>query len=165
MWLMKRRELHEGLRTLRIVLKLGEDSGWTLYYPEVLGAFAEGLAELGQLEEALKFLARALAFTEMGGECWYAPELLRLRGELLLRRGDEDSATAAELSFQRAIEMAQGQGALLWELRAALSLGRHWQRSKRILQAKRVLEPVCARFSEGFATADLRAAKDFLELA
>lgn len=41
------------------------------------------------------------------------------------------------------------------ELRAPLSLAHSWNRGYRIDHAKRVLEPIYARFSEGFSTAVL----------
>jgi hypothetical protein len=45
------------------------------------------------------------------------------------------------------------------ELRAATSLARLWHHQDRTQEAHRVLAPVYDRFTEGFATADLRAAK------
>jgi hypothetical protein len=59
--------------------------------------------------------------------------------------------------------MAREQGALFWELRAALSLARLKATQGRP-EAKRVLTPVYDRFTEGFETADLRAARAMLEL-
>ena len=60
--------------------------------------------------------------------------------------------------------MAREQGALFWELRAALSLARLKATQGRPEEAKRVLTPVYDRFTEGFETADLRAARAMLEL-
>ena len=164
MLLVRRGEFQSGVRTLRTVLNQVEGTAWTTSYPEMLGSLAQGLAEMRLLHEALATVEKAQAFTELGGECWYVPELLRLHGELLLRGGDGDTASEAEQTLQKAIEMARGQGALLWELRAALSLARYWKRRQRLNDAKRVLQPIYERFSEGFATADLRAAKDLLVL-
>jgi predicted ATPase len=70
-----------------------------------------------------------------------------------------------EACFQRAMQVARGQEARSLELRAALSLARLWQRQGYHDNARRLLEPLYAWFSEGFADADLRAAREFLEAA
>jgi hypothetical protein len=64
----------------------------------------------------------------------------------------------------RALETAREQGALFWELRAALSLGRLriWQ--NRPEEVRAVLAFVYDRFTEAFETADLRAARGILAL-
>ena len=59
--------------------------------------------------------------------------------------------------------MAQEQDALFWELRAALSLTRLRIRQDRQNAAREILAPVYDRFTEGFATADLRMAKALLD--
>jgi predicted ATPase len=97
------------------------------------------------------------------GQQWYVPELLRIKGEVLLQQARDRSDAAAEDCFDQAREMAREQGALFWELRVALSLARHLQGQGRSADAMGVLQPVYDRFSEGFATADLRRAKKLLE--
>ena len=71
--------------------------------------------------------------------------------------------TAAEGSFRQAIDIARQQEALLWELRAALSLARLRVTQGRHDEARQLLTPVYDRFTEGFQTPDLRAAKAFLD--
>ena len=68
----------------------------------------------------------------------------------------------AELWFGRAMELAAQQGALFWELRAALSLAGLMMRQERAAEARRVLEPVYARCSEGLDMPDLQAARALL---
>jgi predicted ATPase len=60
-------------------------------------------------------------------------------------------------------EMAREQGALFWELRVALSLARLLRGQGRSADAVGILQPVYDRFTEGFATADLQAAKGLLQ--
>ncbi len=48
------------------------------------------------------------------------------------------------------------------ELRCATALGRLWHQQGRTEPARELLAPVYARFTEGFDTADLRAAKALL---
>jgi len=58
--------------------------------------------------------------------------------------------------------VARRQGALSWELRAATSLARLWRGQQRVSQSRKLLAPVYRRFTEGFATPDLIAAKALL---
>jgi predicted ATPase len=163
--LIMRREFASGVATLRAAMNTLEPAGWTISFPEYLGAVTQGLAGLGRLDEALATLEQAFAWAERSGERWYLAELLRIKGELLLQQEHHDGVAAAEDTFKRALELAREQGALLWELRTALSLARHCQKSGRSGEAQGLLEPVYARFSEGLATPDLRAARELLESA
>ena len=54
----------------------------------------------------------------------------------------------------------------MWELRAAVSLARLWSEEGRRAEARDLLAPVYAWFTEGFDTPDLKEAKALLaELA
>jgi predicted ATPase len=152
-----------GSALLRTALDTCEKTGQTICYPEFLGALAEGLAGLGQSIEALATIDRALAWANRGGERWFVAELVRTKGELLLHEAGDQSISAAERCFSEALDVAREQGALSWELRAAMSLARlrNWQ--NRPDDAQRVLAPVYDRFTEGFVTADLRSARAMLE--
>ena len=94
----------------------------------------------------------------------YNAELVRIMGELLLRRSADTHTSEAEDCFRRANELARNQGCLLWELRAALSLARQRVTQGCHNEPRSILAPVCARYTEGFGTADLRAARGMLEL-
>jgi predicted ATPase len=93
----------------------------------------------------------------------YTPELLRLKGELSLLRGTLAAAEAAKDLFRRALAEAHCQVALSWELRAATSLGRLLRNQGRLAEATAGLQPIYDRFTEGFGTADLIAAKQLLD--
>jgi predicted ATPase len=88
--------------------------------------------------------------------------MLRVKGELFLLQGAPGAAAAAEGYFQQALDWAHRQGALSWELRAAASLARLWRDQGRSADAAALLQPVYDRFTEGFDTEDLRAAKALL---
>jgi len=161
--LVIRGEFAQGTALLRTELEFCERAGWPIWYPEFMGAMAEGLAGLGQIAEARVAVDKALASAELGGECNYYPELLRLKGELLLRQAIGQPGSCAEQSFSAALRLAQRQGALALELRAALSLARLRVAEGRGDEARRILAPIYDRFTEGFGTADLRAARGMLE--
>ncbi|KWT82577.1 Signal transduction response regulator [Variovorax sp. WDL1] len=114
------------------------------------------MATLGSARAGPRQLAR-VAQAQVG---WCAPEILRVHGENLLAGGAPDRE--AEEFFQRSLQCAREQGALSWELRSATSLARLWQRQGREAQARDLLAAVRGRFSEGFATADLRMADRLL---
>ena len=123
-----------------------------------------GLAGTGRLDEALVAVVDAMAVDREGadGHGWYAPELLRIKGEVLLRQAT-DQSLAAEDCFNQAAQMAGEQGALFWELRVALSVARLRVSQGRHHEARAPLASVYDRFTEGFATADLQAARTLLE--
>jgi predicted ATPase len=79
-----------------------------------------------------------------------------------LQGTDADPETAKEL-FRQALNLATSQEALSWELRAATSLARLLRDQRRPADAFAYLRPIYDRFTEGFGTADLVAAKQLLD--
>ena len=112
---------------------------------------------------ACKQAATAIARSEETEEHRLITELLRIKGELFLLQGAPAAAASAEGHFQQALDWARGQGALSWELRTASSLARLWRNQHRVKEARELLGSVYARFTEGFATADLQEARSLLE--
>jgi predicted ATPase len=163
--LIERGEFAQGLLVLRDAFETCDRTGWHISYDEFKGALASGLAGTGRLDEALVALDDAMAADREGadGHGWYAPELLRIKGEVLLRQAADQSALAAEDCFNQAAQMARAQGALFWELRVALSVARLRVSQGRHHEARAPLASVYDRFTEGFATADLQAARTLLE--
>ncbi len=99
---------------------------------------------------------------ETGQAEWCAAEILRAEAVNLLRRGGPDSAERAEALLKRSLDIARQQQARSWGLRAAISLGRLRRAQGRRDAARELLEPALAAFTEGFATADLKAATALL---
>jgi predicted ATPase len=62
----------------------------------------------------------------------------------------------------RSIDIARQQSALGWELRAALTLARLWQQSGRAAEARALIAPLHARYTEGLDSIDLTAASALL---
>ena len=163
--LVERGEFAQGLLVLRDAFVTTDRTGWRLSYAEFKGALALAFAGTGRLDEALVALDDAMAADREGadGHGWYAPELLRIKGEVLLQQASDQSAMAAEDYFNQAAQMAREQGALFWELRVALSVARLRVSQGRHHEARAPLASVYDRFTEGFATADLQAARTLLE--
>jgi predicted ATPase len=78
-------------------------------------------------------------------------------------QGAPGAAATAEDHFRQALDWARRQGALSWELRAAMSLARLLYDQARSADALALLQPIYDRFTEGFDTADLKAAKALLD--
>jgi predicted ATPase len=128
--------------------------------PYMLTILASANADLGKPGEALELLEDAQALTEVSGECWWEAELHRLRGRLLVARGQHDEG---EPCFRRAIEVSRGQRARTLELRAATSLARLWSDRGRNAEARELLAPIYGWFTEGFDTLDLKEARMLLD--
>jgi predicted ATPase/DNA-binding winged helix-turn-helix (wHTH) protein len=122
------------------------------------------LEMLGTLSEELVG-SEAIARAETGRAGWCAAEILRAKGEIILKNGASEAICAAEALFRRSLDIARRQDALSWELRAATSLARLWRDQGRNQEAHDLLAPVYGRFTEGFGTADLVAAKTLLARA
>jgi predicted ATPase len=127
--------------------------------PYFLALLAQQYAKGGDIEHGLALVAEALDAIDRRGEHWCKVELLRIKGELLLRRGED---AEAEATFRQALAVARSQEARLPELRAATSLARLWQATGRSEAAKQLLAPLYGWFTEGFDTPDLQAAQSFI---
>jgi predicted ATPase len=121
------------------------------------------LGRAGKTADGLAAVEDALLSIEHTEELWPIAELLRIKGELLLLQSAGDAVAAAEDHFRQALDWARRQGALSWELRASTSLARLLRDQGRPADATAPLQPVYDRFTEGFATADLRTARALLD--
>jgi predicted ATPase len=130
---------------------------WTPYF---LALLAKACEIAGQIQESLALVDEALQIVGRTGERWYAAELNRHKGQLLLRQGH---AEAAEELYRKALTIAREQKAKLWELRAAASLARPRRDQGRRAEARELLAPVYGWFTEGFDTPDLKEAKALLD--
>ena len=121
---------------------------------------AAALGQAGQISAAIAAINEAAHRSESTAERWIIPELLRIKGELLLLQAAPGASSVAGLLFQESIERARGQGAQSWELRGAMSLARLWRQDGRVAEARDLLIGTYGKFTEGFRTTDLAAAKN-----
>ena len=159
--MIARGEVKEGIELLQAALPRLHADRYELYASAFISELSQGLAELGHPAEGLRMLHEAIARIEPAGEAFDGPELLRLRGELEARGGD---LKAAEASFAASIALAEKQDALSWRLRTETSLAR-LRRKQRRAKSLDGLAETHARFTEGFETADLKAARELLDEA
>jgi predicted ATPase len=154
--------VQEGIEQLTPGLRAVRATGAEIGGPWRLALLAEAHGMQGEPEEGLTVLTEALTLVDKTGERWYASEIYRLKGELLLQQ-HLDNQAEAESCFHQAIAIAQSQQAKSLELRAATSLARLWQQQGKRVAAYELLAPLYGWFTEGFGTADLQEAKALLE--
>jgi predicted ATPase len=153
-------DVAEGISLLRSGSGAYRTTGAESRIPYYIALLAKACDIAGQVDEALSLLDSAMQIAERIGECWFAAELYRHKGQFLLRRGLSE---AAQELYRRALKIAEEQEAKLWELRAAVSLARLGRQQGRHSEAFDVLRPVYGWFTEGFDTQDLRDAKALLD--
>jgi predicted ATPase len=124
-----------------------------------LGLLADALLGAGRLDEGLQAVDEGFAHAEKTNERGFLAELHRLRGELLLKKGD---LAAAEESLNTALSHARRQHAKAFELRTATALARLQAGGGRAVDAWATLAPVHDWFTEGLDTADVAAARTLL---
>ncbi|HET9131393.1 MAG TPA: hypothetical protein VFO86_10620, partial [Terriglobia bacterium] len=156
-------------------------TGATLMRPHFLALLAESWIRAGRNDEALRVLEDALETAHRTGEKSYLADLYRLKGECLLNQSTNrrafraatagsvvvDSAASVmargEDCLNEAIRIARIQNAKSLELRAAVSLARHYRDRGEANKAVGLLAPVYLSFTEGWDTNDLREAKALID--
>jgi class 3 adenylate cyclase/tetratricopeptide (TPR) repeat protein len=154
-------EIKQGLSELAVAQQTFESQNAGLGRPFALAAALAAMARVGKADEGLALAEQAFVAVD-GGERHWEAELYRLRGELLRVHAD-DRSTEAEAAFREALRVAAAQGARSLELRAATSLAALLRDRGRVDEAKAGLATVYEWFTEGFDTADLRAAGRMLK--
>ena len=116
----------------------------------------------GRIDEGTARIESALRNIERYGEYGFRCNALVTRGGLLEAQRD---LSAAERSYLQAIDVAQAQGALSLELRAARLAAALMGRTQRVEQGRSLLEPIVDRFESGLQSVDLRLAREWMQAA
>ncbi|WP_454848298.1 ATP-binding protein [Rhizobium binxianense] len=157
---LRRGDAESGLGMIKDALVRMRAENFEIYASWLDCALAEGMAARGHPDQALAIMNEVIGRTGRGGDVFNMPELLRIRGELLAGAGAE---LQAEHCFRRSVAMADVQGALSWRLRTMTSFARLRSRQHRHDAGRTMLAETYARFTEGFDTGDLKAAKLLLD--
>ena len=170
----------EGLEQMRQGIEAWRTIGiQTFGQPFVM--LAEAYGKIGAPEEGFRLLVASLTEVRESGERWWEAELHRVKGELTLQqerqgakgKGQQVKGTdpcsllpgaqgEAEACLHKSLDIARQQNAKWLELRAALRLSRLWLQQGKREEAHNLLTEVYEWFTEGFNTADLRAARELL---
>jgi class 3 adenylate cyclase/predicted ATPase len=159
----ERGDLGQGIVQFRCGLDGYLSTGARLGYSSFLVVLGQLLARDGRCPEAFEAVSKAADHVQATGERYYEAEVHRLKGELLTARATTDADLEAEACFQAALATSRRQVARAWELRAACSLARLWQRQGRPADAFALLMPVYDRFTEGRGDADAIEARKLLD--
>ncbi len=129
-------------------------TGAEVMRPYYLAVLAEAYATAGRLADGLQAVEEAVELVGTTHERFCEAELYRIKAGILLAqdrqrakgKGQNPPAhSGVEEYFQRAIALARGQQAGLWELRAVLGLSRVWQAEGRWTEARGLLEESLSR--------------------
>ena len=150
-----------GVESLRRCLREIHAARHGLLIAEFNISLAQGLGALGRFTEAITLIDETIERVEVNGDTVHLPELLRVRGSLLLSSG-QASIADSEMDLLRSLELSRHQGACAWELRTATDLAALYASQAQFERGRALLEPVFGRFTEGFDTPDLRAAERLL---
>jgi predicted ATPase len=111
--------------------------------------------------EGVALIDETIQLVEAKGGIPYTPELLRLKGSILLKM-PKPRTKEAETCFKQSLELSRNHGSRVWELRTATDLAALWAEQGRVKDARGLLLPVFEKFTEGVNAPDLKAAQRLL---
>ena len=110
-------------------------------YPLFSIILAQGFAATDRFAEGIELVDESIRQFEASGDIHLMPELLRVKGGILLSMQQPDREGAEEC-LKWSIELSRRQGARAWELRTATDLAALWASQGRADNAKALLQPV-----------------------
>jgi predicted ATPase/DNA-binding winged helix-turn-helix (wHTH) protein len=155
-------DLSRGIELLQTALTALHEDGYELYGPQLSVSLAEGLAKTGERELAYSTICEATAWAATRGRALELIDLLRVKGEILISMSRQHTSEG-ETCLLQSLQLARERGLLSLELRAGTRLARLWADRAERNKALELLDPISARFSEGFQTRDLAAAANLLQ--
>jgi len=151
----------EGIAIMESALAAHHATGANFQSSYNISCLAQAHAAAGRGARANELANEAIAEVARTGERWWEAEALRLKGEILLQTSPSERAEA-EACFGRALACAKRQEARLWQLHAALSLGRLWSADGEKARVQGLLAPICEAFTDGYQTDALASARRML---
>ncbi|MCP3386807.1 winged helix-turn-helix domain-containing protein [Bradyrhizobium sp. CCGUVB4N] len=159
---IRRGDAESGVATIERCLQELHESGYELLTTTFNIALVQGHLALGQIERSAHLVDDAIRLVERSGDHLYMPELLRMKGKVLLSRPQPNIEEAEDL-LQQSLEQSRRAGAKAWELRAAIDLAMLIGKRGRREDAKLLLQSALEGYVAGSATADIRVANEILE--
>jgi len=159
-WLTARAgDVANGLSTLSQARHRLDELGWQREAAYVNVLLADVLTLAGRWQDALLLLNETLSTSARSGVQAFDASLHFRRAIVFQNMSDNASA---ELEFMRAVAVACAQSAKLLELQACNGLARLMLLQGRTAEAREIVGPVYAWFSEGQPLADLQDASEIL---
>src|SRR5258705_165806 len=97
--LIKRGDIGAGLELMRTAFASVPHNAFSMLFTPFRAEMADALGRDGKAAEGLSIIDEALARSERNEERWCVAELLRIKGELILRESAPQAATPAEEHF------------------------------------------------------------------
>jgi predicted ATPase len=151
-----------GTKLLQTAVARLRAEGYEGYHRVLSGELAEGFLKAGATALAHTTICEAVEREEACGPSCHMPDLLRVKGEVLISMAQSDRREAEQCLLD-SLRLARDHRALSFELRTGMSLARLWAASGRCDNALDLLTSIYSRFSEGFQTLDLVSAGRLLD--
>jgi len=159
---LRQGEPFRGTELLRTAVARLRADGCEGYRRVLSGELAEAFLKSGETALAHTTICEAVEGEQACGPSCHMPELLRVKGEVLLSMAQSDRGEAEQCLLD-SLRLARDQRVLSFELRTAMSLARLWAANGRGDCATDLLTSIYCRFSEGFQTVDLVSAARLLD--
>jgi len=153
----------EGIGQIHAALEARLADHYLCGMSDMLWDLAVAYLKARRPDPGLKAASLGLSLLHYTGERSLEAELHRVMGDLHRLRAEPDDEYLAEARYRSAIAIARKQETKLYELRATAGLARLWRDQGKPDQARALLAPVYAWFTEGFDTYDLKQARTLLE--
>ncbi|TWB68432.1 transcriptional regulator [Nitrospirillum amazonense] len=160
---IRRGDIDAGAEKLRVHLEQLHAARYELFTGRFYVVLADGLAKAGRWREAMAQVRETTRFIETTGYTSYIPELLRVKGCILIAAPGLDD-TGAEACLLEALRQSRNQGSGSWELRAATDLATLWASQGFKDKGRALLRSTLARFADDHDVPDVTTARDMLAL-
>ena len=145
---IRRGDVEAGVETLQNCLEKLHAAHYGRFTTRFNIMLARGLAASGRFTEGVALIDETIRLVEAKGGIFYLPELLRLKGSILLAM-PKPRIEDAEMCFKQSLELSRSHGSRAWELRTATDLAALWAGQGRAEDARALLLPVFEQFTEG----------------
>ncbi|HWP65049.1 MAG TPA: protein kinase [Candidatus Limnocylindria bacterium] len=153
-------DLEAGIESIEQGLGIFTGAAVRATYRCYLAYLVEALLLKGNIDAGLAATARNVDPELPALDVFSEPDILRLRGELLLARGDVEAARA---TLVEGLAMARAWGARTFELRLGTSLARLLSAEGRSAAACELLRPIVSAFAADAQHPDVRDAAVLLD--
>jgi predicted ATPase/DNA-binding winged helix-turn-helix (wHTH) protein len=150
-----------GVESLQACLEQLRTMRYQMRYTEFKLSLVQGLVGIGQFADGMTLVDESIRLIEASGELLYMPEVLRMKGNVILSF-PQRRAHDAQTCFIQSLDWSRRQDARSWELRTAVDLAALWAGQGQRESARALLSPIFEQFVEGLDTADLIAAEHLL---
>ncbi|MER8898370.1 winged helix-turn-helix domain-containing protein [Mesorhizobium sp. M0676] len=160
---LRRGDAKGGVENIRKCLEEFQTTHYSILTTPFRITLIQGLLAMAEPSQSLKVVDDTIERVQANGDLLYMPELLRLKGTILLTLPEQQNQ--AESFFNDSLNFSRTQGALAWELRTAIDLANLWATQGNRRKAATLIQSVYDKFPHGCFTADLKVAESLLKIS